>query len=133
MGSNTIKARTRKAATILMMKTISPLTPFFLSSNCLISSTVKLTFRLYKLFLFFCGYVSMIPYSGKLLREKTFVNFSFVAISCEIWGVVSFGVAQVSNLQKFSSRKSSFHHIVKVFSLKSFPLYGVYNVNFLLV
>ena len=42
----------------------------------------------------------------------------------EIWGVVSFGSAKASNLQKFSLQKSYFHQFAKVFSLESFPLYG---------
>ena len=48
-----------------------------------------------------------IPYSGKLLREKTFVNFVVLWLFAKVFAVksrdlVSFGTAQVSNLQKFS-------------------------------
>ena len=44
--------------------------------------------------------------------------------SPQIRGVVSFGTAKVSNPQRFPPRKSYFHQFAKVFSLKSFLLYG---------
>ena len=74
-------------------------------------------------------HLQLLPYSGKLSREKTFHKFcSFVAIResflHEIWGVASFGTAKASNPRKFSPRKSYFHQFAKVFSLESFPLYG---------
>ena len=56
-----------------------------------------------------------IPYSGKLSREKTFANFVvlwlFLKIFSEIW--------ERSILWHSKSEQSA-----KVFSLKSFPLYG---------
>ena len=56
---------------------------------------------------------SLVLYSGKLSREKTFANFAalwlFVKVfSAKFGGVVSFGMAQVSDLQKFSLQKSYF-------------------------
>ena len=48
---------------------------------------------------------------------------------CEIWGVASFGTAKTSNPRKFSPRKLYFHQFAKVFSLKSFPLYGILLVT----
>ena len=68
-----------------------------------------------------------------LVTYRIVINFrefrGFVAI-CEsflhkIWGVASFGMAKASNPRKFSPRKSYFHQFAKVFSLTSFPLYGM--------
>ena len=44
-----------------------------------------------------------LPYSGKLLREKTFANFTVLwlfakVFSAKFGGVASLGAAQVSNL-----------------------------------
>ena len=62
-----------------------------------------------------------IPYSGKLLREKTFTNFAvlwlFVKVfSVEFGGVVSFGTAKGSNPQKFSPQKIVFFTNSRKFS-----------------
>ena len=70
--------------------------------------------------------VESIPYSGKLSREKTFVNFAVLWLFAKVFsvkfgGVASFGTVKASNLRKFSLRKSYFHQFV----CKSFPLYGV--------
>ena len=70
-----------------------------------------------------------IPYSGKLFEGENFCEFhGFVAVHesflREIWGVASFGTAKMSNPRKFYPQKSYFHQFAKVFSLKSFPLYG---------
>ena len=47
-----------------------------------------------------------LPYSGKLLREKTFTNFAVLwlcpKVFCEIGAMASFGVAKTSNPQRFS-------------------------------
>ena len=63
-----------------------------------------------------------VPYSGKLLREKSFANYAVLwlfakVFSVKFWGVVSFGAAKAS--------KSCFHQFTKVYSLKSFPLYSI--------
>ena len=64
--------------------------------------------------------------SGKLLREKTFANFAVLWLFGKkfspqnLEGVVSFGMARSGNPRKFSPQK-----FTKVFSLKSFPLYGI--------
>ena len=76
-------------------------------------------------------HLSNLPYSSKLLREKTFANFVVLCqcakvFSMKFGGVVFFGTAKASNPQKFSRRKSIFHQSVKVFSLESFPLYGTW-------
>ena len=63
---------------------------------------------------------------GEKLQGRKFR--SCVAI-CESFlrkiGVVSFSTARASNPQKFSPRKLYFHQFTKVFSLESFPLYGM--------
>ena len=73
-----------------------------------------------------------LPYSGKLSREKTFVNFVVLwlfakVFSAKFLGMVSFGVAKVRNPQKFSPQRSYFHQFTKVSSLESFVLYGIYK------
>ena len=70
--------------------------------------------------------VALIPYSGKLLREKTFTNFAvlwlFVKVfSTKFGGVVSFCVAQASNLWNFSPQKLSFSPICESFLPRKFP------------
>ena len=69
----------------------------------------------------------LVPYSRKLLREKFSRISRFCGYTREFsprnLGVVSFGAAKASNLQKFSPQKSYFHQFAKVFSLESFPLY----------
>ena len=68
-------------------------------------------FVLSRVFQFLSGYSSpSIPYSGKLLREKSFANFAVLWLYAEVFsvqfgGVASFGTAKVSNLQKFSLQK----------------------------
>ena len=57
---------------------------------------------------------SAIPYSGKLLREKNFVNFTALwlftkVFSAKFGGLVSFGAAKVSNPRKFSLYFSLIH------------------------
>ena len=53
-----------------------------------------------------------LPCSGKLLREKTFVNFTVLWLFAKVFsmkfeGVASFSAAQTSNPQKFSPSKVS--------------------------
>ena len=70
-----------------------------------------------------------IPYSGNLL--KTFVNFVVLwlfakVFSAKFGGVAYFGVAKASNLRKkFLSENCIFLPIREIFSLESFPLYGM--------
>ena len=57
-------------------------------------------------------YCLQLPYSGKLLREKTFTNFADLWLSAKVFyakfgGVASFGVAYASYPQKFSPSKVS--------------------------
>ena len=62
-----------------------------------------------------------IPYSGKLLREKTFTNFAVLWLfSAKFGGVPSFGMAKASNPRKFSPCKSYFSPIHKSFLLRKF-------------
>ena len=100
-----------------------------MNSNCPISSTVKLTFRHYKLSLQecipFCVYVGRIPYSGKLSREKTFANFVVLwlfatVFSVKFGSVASFGAAKASNLRKFSQQKLYFSLIRESFLPRKF-------------
>ena len=70
-----------------------------------------------------------LPYSGKLSREKTFVNFAVLwlfvkGFSTKFGSVASFGMAKASNLLKFSPQKSHFHQVVQVFSFESFLIIG---------
>ena len=64
-----------------------------------------------------------IPYSEKLLREKTFVNFVVFAkvFSTKFGGVIPFGMAKASNSRKFSPRKLYFSPIHDSFPLQMFP------------
>ena len=69
-----------------------------------------------------------VPYSGKLSRVRTFMNFAvlwlFVKVfSAKFGNEMFFGTAKLSNLQ-FSLRKCIFHQFVKVLSLESFLLYS---------
>ena len=48
-----------------------------------------------------------VPYSRKLSREKTILNFAVLWLFAKVFsgkfgGIASFGVAKASNLQKFS-------------------------------
>ena len=72
----------------------------------------------------------VVPYSGKLSREKTFMDFAFLWLFAKVFsvkfgGVASFGTAQASDQRRFSLRKLYFSPIHKVFSLESFLLYGI--------
>ena len=64
-------------------------------------------------------------YSGKLSREKTFVNFAVLWLFVEVFSA-KFGVLwhSKSNHETFVSENHIFQQFAKVFSLKSFPLYG---------
>ena len=66
----------------------------------------------------------MVLYSGKLLREKTFVNFT-VLFSLQNWGCGTFGAAKVSNPRKFSPWKSYFSPIRRKFSPSKVSRYTV--------
>ena len=71
----------------------------------------------------------LIPYSGKLLREKTFANFAVLWLSAKVFSaklgdVVFFGTAKASNLRRFSTQKSYFAPICGSFLPRKFPVYG---------
>ena len=67
----------------------------------------------------------LLPYSGKLSREKTFVNFVVLWLFVKFFSEKFGGVTPLA-LQKRAIRKNRiFHQSVKVFSLKSFPPYGI--------
>ena len=77
------------------------------------------------------AYASLLLYSGKLFREKTFVNFAvlwlFVKVfSAKFWGVASFGAAKVSNLQKFSPRKLYFSPLHESFLPRKYEWLWLY-------
>ena len=71
-----------------------------------------------------------VPYSGKLSREKTFMNFMVLWLCMKVFSakfvaMVFFIMAKASNLRTLSLRKSYFHQFAKVLFLESFPLYGI--------
>ena len=58
-----------------------------------------------------------IPYSGKLLREKTFANFTVLWLFAKVFSTKYGGVAaRASNLWKFCPQKSYFSPICEKFS-----------------
>ena len=65
-----------------------------------------------------------LPYSGKLLREKTFANFAVLWQYTKIFSA-KFGtwhsLAKANNPQKFSPRKSYFSPICESFLPRKFP------------
>ena len=70
--------------------------------------------------------VAYILYSGKLLREKPFANFTVLWLLVKVFfakfgGVMSFGAAKVSNPCKFSPSKVSCYMVLRVL-LNSLPL-----------
>ena len=73
-------------------------------------------------------------YSGKLSREKTFVNLRFCGYLQKVFstiflGVPSFGTAKASNPWKFSLRKSTFFTNSRKFSPLKVFRYTVLRVN----
>ena len=76
----------------------------------------------------------IIPYSGKLLREKTFANFVVLWIfakvsSAKFRGVVSFGAAKASNPRKFFSMKIVFFTNSQKFSPLKVFYYTVHTIQ----
>ena len=74
--------------------------------------------------------MALIPYSGKLSREKTFMNFMVLWLFAKVFstkfgGMASFGAAKVSNPQKFSLRKSYFSPIHESFFASKVSRYKV--------
>ena len=70
-----------------------------------------------------------ILYSGKLLREKTFANFAVLWLFTKVFSVkfgvvVSFVRHKQAGCESFFSTKIVFF-TNSVFSLESFPLYGI--------
>ena len=83
------------------------------------------------------GFISshfQLPYSEKLSREKTFVNFAVLWLFAQIFSAKFGGVAPLV-LQKRAIRESFlrenhiFNQFAKVFCLKSFLLYMQYNIS----
>ena len=70
-------------------------------------------------------YMQQEIFEGEIFCECS----GFVAIRenflCEIWGMVSFGTAKVSNPRKFSPRKSCFTPICESFLPRKLPVYGI--------
>ena len=71
-----------------------------------------------------------IPYSGKLLREKTFVNFVPLWLFAKVFSAKFGGMASLARHKRvirgtFLRGNRIFHQFAKVFSLESFPLYGM--------
>ena len=65
--------------------------------------------------------IDLRPYSGKLSREKSFVNFAVLWLfakdfSAKFGGVASFGTPQMSNLWKFSPENRIFHFVSSFFT-----------------
>ena len=76
--------------------------------------------------------VGDIPYSGKLSRKKTFVNFAVLCLFTKVFFVKFGGVASLARhklaiRESFLRKNRIFHQFAKVFSLKIFPLYGIYE------
>ena len=97
---------------------------YMVSLLVLCDSFVCCTFVLNRVFCFSQGVLCQ--YCGKLLREKTFVNFAFLWLhtnifSVKFWGVALFGAAKVSNLQKFPLQKLYFSLFLKSFLPQTFP------------
>ena len=66
-----------------------------------------------------CTHLNRVLYSGKLSREKTFTNFEV------LWLFTKFFSAKFRGVASFGGTCEQF---AKVFSHKSFPLYGSRNV-----
>ena len=80
--------------------------------------------------------IHIIPYIGKLLREKTFANFEVLwlfakVFFCKLWrrGIFwwhsIFWWQKWAILESFLCESRTFYHFAKVFSLESFPLSGI--------
>ena len=81
---------------------------------------------------FVCCQVAEIPYSGKLSREKTFANWRFsrrklswIARLCRTKGRHALKF-RGENFRANSHKTAKF---AKVFSLESFPLYGIHAIT----
>ena len=80
------------------------------------------------------AWILCIPYSRKLSREKTFTNFVVLEPPAKVFSL-KFGCAILtysctlgfSIPRKFSPRNGHTYQSAKVFSLESFPLYGIYE------
>ena len=70
--------------------------------------------------------------AGNFEGENFRKFYGFVAIHesflAKFGGMTSFGAAQVSNLQKFSPRKSYFSPIRESYLPRKFPLYGIVSL-----
>ena len=75
-----------------------------------------------------------ILYSGKLLREKTFANFTVLWLFAKVFSAKFGGMASLAWHKRaihesFPRKNRTFHQFMKVFSLESFPLYGKLNLH----
>ena len=69
-----------------------------------------------------------LPHSGKLSREKTFANFGqFSSRTSHARNQYMYPVYSV-NQRKFSLRNLHARRFAKVFSLETFPLYGIRRI-----
>ena len=76
--------------------------------------------------------VGNIPYSGKLSRKKTFVNFAILCLFVKVFCMKFGGMASLARHKRairesFLRKNRIFHQFTKVFSLESFSLYGIYE------
>ena len=70
-----------------------------------------------------------IQYSRKLLREKTFVNFTVLwlfvkGFYAKLGGMHPLAWQKGAICESFFHENRNFHQFVKAFSLESFPLYN---------
>ena len=73
-----------------------------------------------------------IPYSGKLLREKTFANFAVLWLFAKFMkyrGVVPLARQKWAIHESFLCENCIFHQFAKVLSFKSFPLCGKLSMS----
>ena len=75
----------------------------------------------------------LLPYSRKLSKEKTFANFVVLGLSAKVFSRENrwphpLIILAPSDPRKFSLQISRFPRFMKVFSLESFPLYGIFLV-----
>ena len=72
-----------------------------------------------------------LPYSRKLSREKTFADFAVLWLFAKVFSAKFGGMASVVQhrwaiCESLLYENHIFHQFTKVFSLESFPLYGMY-------
>ena len=93
------------------------------------SNLLKTNFRLIQI-----PYIELIPYSGKLSREKTFTNFAIFPPSAKVFSTkfqaCHTHYATTFNIpQKFSPRNAPFPPIRESFLPRKFPAIRYINLN----